>query len=200
MNEADLDKKFRCEGAECAGTIKGMRWYVKGIKTAQKSMRYSRLDYEFFYDVGMHHKPYLQREQQLFWKAIDCYKISAEFGNELAMVNYGLYLFYFEKERRQQAVELFLKASNAGLATADYALYCIFKDGYDIMPPDTEKAERFVEQCEQRCRDSVRQRVLMGDTNRDGYMISKMRFHEWSCGYTFVGVYDLPGYYPHSWM
>ena len=197
----DLIEKYRTKNFEFCGYITSKDWYKKGIAYKKIGEEYGTHDYHyFFYNDGKHCEHDLQKQKEFFLRAMECFKHSAEEEHDIAMTIYGLYIYHYCTEARQnEAFEWFMKASERGFAVADYLVSCCYYNGYGV-EKDQEKSEEFLERFKTRWASSLRQRALAIGLNFDMALPSKSMLDAWCSGKSSIGVTDLPGYVSNTWM
>ncbi len=198
IERVNLCKRYRQEGEMSKGTTSALKWYKRGIAMATKSDRFDHKNYEYYYDMQKHYEPYERKGKRCFERAARCFKRSAELGNELAMMNYALYLFAFKKNY-QEAMNWFVAASNAGLAAADYELYIFYKNGYCGVEKDKEKAQQFYQRYKTRCEESERQLMLAWGIDENDKVIGATYMFVWFSGGSVPSIYDTPRAIPSKW-
>lgn len=199
LNErVSLCTRYRKEGEMSQGSTSALKWYKRGIAIALKGAKYDQKNYEYYYDFQKHYEPYERKGFKHFEEAAKCFKHSAELGNELAMMNYAVYLFSF-KEEFQEALKWFFAAADAGLAVADYELSVFYKKGYCGVEIDEEKAEWYYQRYKSRCEESERQLILAWDIDEERGVIGRAYMYGWFCGYSFPETYDTPRAKPSKW-
>ena len=80
--EINLVRYYRTQGHEAPGTAKARAWYLMGIKVALKGDEYDQRNYAYYYDCQKHYQPYERKGLAYFEKAAQCFRRSAELGNE----------------------------------------------------------------------------------------------------------------------
>ena len=195
-----LMERYRERGEGCSGDEKGLLLYLRGLKIAIKGHKYDRLNYEYsYFDTKHSHcRAYERKGYRLFEKAAKYFALSAELGNDLAMMNYAVYLFAF-KEEYEKAMKWFLAASEAGLAVADYQLSVFYQRGICGVEADEEKAARYHAQFQARCAESERQLLLAWDVGEDGRVIGRAHMFNWFRGISCPELYDTPRASPSEW-
>ena len=196
--EIDLIRRYRVNGEGSKGGKKALRWYQCGIVYGKKSDEYDQKNYEYSYNCQKHYPPYERRGLRNFKRAAICFCTSAELGNELAMMNYALYLFAFKREY-QEALKWFLAASEAGLATADYQLAMFYKTGECGVAVDEEKSEFYLQRYKARCAEDERQSILASGIEEWDEAIGRPMMYAWFCGRGNLLWYDTPGATPSEW-
>ena len=195
----DFIKKYRERAYMSTGSAWGRIWYRLGILYAHICEMYDDKNYAYYYDFQEHDKFYEKASYHFFEKAAKCFKRSATRGNDLAIMNYAVYLFAFKGED-QAALELFFKASELGLAVADYQLWLFYKHGCCGVEKNQEKSEFYLEQYRARCEADERQRILAWDLDEDEEMIiGRAHMYNWFAGYSFPEMFDTPSAKPSSW-
>lgn len=189
---------FNEEREKTRKTKAASKWYWRGVKKALKGKKYDQKNYEYYYDFQEHYEPYERKGLKYFEKAADCFKRSAEFGHDLAMINYAVYLFAF-KEEFQEALKCFCAASDMGLALADYELSVFYKTGYCNVEINDEKAEYYYRRYQTRCAEDKRQQMLASDIDEERGVIGRAYMYNWFCGYSFPEIYDTPRAKPSKW-
>lgn len=194
-----LIEKYRIQACMSTGSTSARKWYRRGMKYAQKSGKYDQKNYEYYYDFQEHDKYYEKKGYAYFEKAANCFMKAAELGNDLAIMNYAVYLFSF-KEDYTHALELFLQASALGLAVADYQLWLFYKYGYCGAEKDETRSAFYLEQYHTRCETDERQLILAWDLEEDEErVIGRAYMYSWFEGYSFPEIYDTPYAKPSSW-
>ena len=203
-NEYDITErvklcdKYRRNGEMCQGGEDALKWYKRGIAMAIKSDKFDHKNYEYYYDVQKHYFPYEIKGKWFFDRAAKCFKHSAELGNELAMMNYALYLFAYKKNYNE-ALKWFLAASNAGLAAADYELFTFYKNGYCGVDKDEEMAKKYFQRYKIRCEESERQLMLSWGIDENNNVIGVTYMFVWFSGNSVPLIYDTPRAIPSKW-
>ena len=193
-----LIQKYREQGEGSCGSAKALRLYKRGIRFGLKSDQYDTLNYAYYYDYQEHCDAYERKGFKYFKKAADCFRRSAEHGNDLAMMNYAIYLFDFKKDFKE-ALRWLIAASEAGLAVADYELAVFHKKGYCGVEINEEQANIFFDKYQQRCEADERQRILAANTGDDWAVINRFELFCWFCGHATKAVYDTPAAKPSRW-
>ena len=193
-----LIEEYRKNGKHAGGTESALKWYQQGIAYALKGEEYARENYEYYYFTQKHCRSYERKGKAYFEKAASCFERSAELGHELGMMNYALYLYAF-KDEYAKALPWFIKASEAGLAVADYELAVFYKNGYCGVEVDKEKAEAYFQRYQTRCAEDERQLILAWDLDNDWRVLGRSYMFNWFCGYSFPECYDTPRVKPSKW-
>ncbi len=193
-----LIEKYRKQGYGCTGTEEGLRWYMSGLKYAQEGHEYDHKNYLFYYDIGRHNREYERKGYRLFKKATECFRKSAELGNDLAIMNYALYLYAF-KEQEAEALALFEKASDLGLAVSDYQLYTFYKKGCCDLKVDDGKAAFYLGRFQKRIAEDERQFILAWGVELNTGTLGRSFMFSWFHGFTFHEMYDTPSAKPSKW-
>lgn len=194
----DLVTRYRKKGELSSGTTSALKWYKKGIAIALKGAKFDQKNYEYYYDYQEHYEPYERKGLRYFEEAARCFKRSADLGNELAMMNYAVYLFSFKEENRD-ALKWFVAASDKGLAVADYELSVFYRKGYCGVEVDEDKSAWYYQRYKQRCAENERQLILAWDIDEDRGVIGRAYMYGWFCGYSFPEIYDTPHAKPSKW-
>jgi len=194
-----LIEKYRRKGCLSTGSTSARKWYRRGIEYAKKGGEYDHKNYVHYYDFQEHDALYDKKGFVFFEKAVNCFKRSAELGNDLAIMYYAIYLYAF-KQDYPKALPLFEKASLLGLAVADYQLWLFHKRGCCGVEKDEEKANAYLEQYHNRCETDERQLILAWDLEDDyERTIGRSYMFNWFKGYSFPETYDTPTAKPSSW-
>lgn len=93
-----LIEKYRKQAYMSTGSTSARKWYLRGIKYAQKGGKFDQKNYEYFYDFQEHDEGYEKKGFAFFEKAASCFKKAAELGNDLAIMNYAVYLYSFKED------------------------------------------------------------------------------------------------------
>lgn len=190
-----IKKSYRKERRKVRAAIK---WYNRGVRNARKSAYYDERNYVYYYDFQEHYEPYERKGLKFFEKAADCFERSAEFGHDLATINYALYLFAFKFED-QEALKYFFTAADMGLALADYELSIFYQKGYCGVEIDEEKSRFYYQRYKTRCEEDKHQKWLARDIDEERGVIGRAYMYNWFCGYSFPEVYDTPHAKPSKW-
>jgi len=193
-----LIQKYREKGEGSCGSARALKLYRRGIKFGLKSARYDAMNYAYYYDYQEHYESYERKGLKYFEKAADYFRRSAELGNDLAMMNYAVYLFDFKKNY-EEALKWFVAASEAGLAVADYELAVFYKKGYCGVEINEEKANIFFDRYKQRCEADERQLMLAWNIDDDWTVINRFELFRWVCGHSTKVIYDTPSAKPSRW-
>ena len=193
-----LIQKYREKGEGSCGSARALKLYRRGIKLGAKSAEYDAMNYAYYYDYQEHCEAYERKGLKYFEKAINCFKRSAELGNDLAMMNYAVYLFDFKKNNNE-ALRWLVAASEAGLAVADYELAVFYKKGYCGVEINEERANIFFERYKKRCETDERQMMLASNIDDDWNVINRFELFRWVCGDSTKLVYDTPSAKPSRW-
>ncbi len=197
--EMALSKKYREEGYDSTGSEEGLMWYKKGIKFGVKSKKIDHKNYINYYHYSMHSKRYERKGFAWFEKAAACFKKAAEYGNDLAMDNYALYLYAF-MEHEEEALPWFEKAAELGLAVADLQLSYIYREGYCSVLPDVSKADFYLNRFNERKKNDKRQLILSRSVNDQTSALSKAHLFNFFCGYSWPETYaELPPGLASKW-
>ena len=190
--------RLHAEGCECSPAA--LHWYKKGLAYNQVGEKFGMHDYHYFFYHGEHSEVDMQKQKEFFLKAIECFKRSAEQGNDIAMAIYGLYLYHFcTSDMQEEALAWFQRASDKGLAIASYAVACCYHHGYGVQKSRV-KSKQYMELFEKQWQDSLRQRALALHLTFDMELPSRGRLYTWCSGSSYIGATDLPGYMPLSWL
>lgn len=191
---------YRKKGVGSTGTTLSRIWYRAGIRYASIGSNYDYKNYIYFYDNQKHDDYYEKKGYYMFEKAASCFKRSAELGNDLATVNYAVYLYAFKKDYTT-ALQLFLQASDLGLAIADYQLWLFYKNGECGVDKNEAKAEFYYKQYKSRCDADERQLALSCDLDAENErIIGRSYMYCWFKGLPGPeGIYDTPSAKPSSW-
>ena len=194
----ELNTRYRIEGEGAHGGETALKWYKKGLEFGNISEDYDRKNYEYYYDFQKHDKEYEEKGFENFEKAAECFANSAMLDNELAMMNYALYLFSFKGDN-EEALRWFLKASNKGLAVADYELAVFYKKGYCGVEIDEEKAEYYFNRYKTLTEADERQFILACGIDDDWCVLGRMFTFTWFCGGIEPAISDTPRAKPSKW-
>lgn len=195
----DLIDKYRIQAYMSTGSIDAKEWYLLGVEYAKKSGKYDQKNYEYYYNFQKHNKFYERKGYAYFKKAVKCFMKAAELGNDLAIMNYAVYLFSFKGDY-PHALELFLQASALGLAVADYQLWLFYKYGFCGVEKDETKSAFYLEQYRTRCETDERQLILAWGLEEDEErIIGRSYMYSWFEGHPFPEIYDTPCAKPSSW-
>ena len=185
-------RRYREECVGCGGGEEALSWYRKGLEAAQKSDEYDQLNYQYSYDLkGQHNRRYEKKGLAFFEEAAACYRRSAELGNELAMMNYAVYLYDF-KGLEMEGLAWLLAASEKGLAVADYQLAVFHRLGMGGASADEAKAEEDYRRYLRRCTEDERQLILAWHVKDDGRPLSRFEMFSWFCGHSYTFLLDTP--------
>lgn len=192
------DPSYREEGKGCLGGEEALKWYKEAMELAQKGEEYDQKNYEYYYDCQTHCRSYERKGKKYFEKAALAYKRSAELGNELAMMNYALYLFAF-KDEYEAALSWFRLASEWGLATADYQLACLYRHGDFGVEANEETAQQYCQRYKQRCLEDERQLMLAWNLDDDWEILGRGILFSWFQGISCRLQYDTPRAKTSKW-
>lgn len=194
-----LKNKYMERGEESTGSKLAMKWYLLGIRFGQMCDKADHENYVYYYDYRKHNKKLDKESYKYFNKAVECFVNAAEEGSDLATMFYAVYLFSF-KQDYEAALPMFLKASEMGLALADYQLWLFYKNEYCGVKKDEAKAEFYYKQYHDRIEADERQFILAWDLeeNRER-VIGRAYMYNWFAGYVTPEQYDTPGVEPSSW-
>ena len=194
-------KKYRLNSSDCKCSSSAKEWYDKGISYNKIGEKYGTHDYHyFFYNNSQHCKLDMEKQREYFLKSIECFRHAAEEGHDIAMMIYGLYIYHCcHKEKRPEAFRWFMKASECGLALADYAVSCCYYHGYGIKRNQI-RSKFFFQQFKKRWSSSLRQRALALHIVFNMELPFEGTLYVWCSGGSYVGATDLPGYLPIKWM
>ncbi len=193
-----LIKKYREMGEGCTGSAEGLAQYLEGLAHGAAAEEYDGKNYRYSYPNGTHCKAYEKKGYAYFQKSMDCFEKAAREGNDLAMMNYALYLFSYRAEY-EAAMEWFLAASEAGLAVADYQLSRLYAEGKGGVESNAERATFYREQFLRRCGESERQLMLAWDLLDETHLLGRGWLFAWYCGFPFPLLYDTPAASPSEW-
>ena len=195
---SSLCTRYCEEGEASLGGEAALEWYKRGVAFAKKGAEYDQKNYEYYYDRQKHRKLYERKGLKYFLNAAECFKNSAELGNEIAMMNHALYLFSFKNEE-QESLKWFIAASDAGLAIADCELSVFYKKGYCGLEIDEEKAEYYYQRYKSRCEESERQAIFAHFIRDDRNVLGRSYMYGLFCGSPCPEVYDTPKAEPSKW-
>ena len=198
MEKVKLSERYRINGELSSGDERALKEYKRGIEFMKKSDEYDTKNYTFYYDFKEHLAMYERRGLRYFKKAAKAYKRSAELGNDLAMMNYALYLYAFEKDSKE-ALKWFFAASDVGLAVADYQLSAFYKKGCCGFEINEEKADFYYQQYKKRCESDERQLILAYDLDDDCEPIGVSYMFAWFSGFSSPLIHDTPDALPSKW-
>lgn len=193
-----LIEKYRVNAEYSHGSTSARKWYRRGISLARRGAKYDQKNYEYYYDYGEHDEEYEKKGRLYFERAALCFRRSAELGNDLAMMNYALYLYALKKEYAE-ALKWFRAASEHGLAVADYELAVFCKKGCCGMEIDAAKAEEYFTRYLRLRESDERQLILSWDVPDDWTVIGRAFMYSWFSGYSFPETYDTPSARPSRW-
>lgn len=193
-----LIKKYREVGKGCTGSERGLALYLEGIAHGKRAEEYDRENYCYSYPDGDHCAKYERLGYKSFLRAMECFAAAAEEGNDLAMMNYALYLHSYRGER-EAALAWLLKASEAGLAVADYQLSALYEEGGDGMAADAEQAAFYRSQFLRRCGESERQLMLSWDILEEQGTLGRAWLFAFYCAFPFPLCHDTPSASPSEW-
>lgn len=206
--EIELIDKYRVQSVMSTGSERAKHWYKRGLTLGKRSSKYDDENYTFYYDCQKHDPYYEMMGRHYFERAARCFKRAAWMGHDLSMMNYALYLFAF-KSQYSEAFKWFVRASESGLAVADYQLYVFYKYGYCSVKQNDELSEQYLKQYEERIASNERQRILAlhVESERESYLkwfhkelvIGRSFMFNWFQGYSFHEVYDTPKAKPSKW-
>ena len=199
--QAKLAEFYREEGRMSHGSTSALKWYRRGVAWGEKSQQYDRENYVQYYSSQKHDEVLEKKGFLCFERAVKCFRRAAELGNDLAMMNYALYLYAF-KNQEQEALEWFFKASEEGLAVADYQLSVFYRKGYCGLDTDEAKADMYYGRYRERCDEDQRQYVLsLGIYNcyDNGMVLGRADMFSWFSGFNHPEVSDTPRAKPSAW-
>ncbi len=201
IEQAKLADFYRRQGRMSLGSTSALKWYKRGVAWGEKSSKCDRDNYVQFYS-SQKHDPELEKKGLMYFeRAAKCYRRAAELGNDLAMMNYALYLYAFKGEEEASLV-WFFKASEAGLAVADYQLSVFYRKGYCGLEIDEERADMYFQRYRTRCDEDERQYVLsQGIYNfyDKGGVLGRADMFGWFDGFNDPEVFDTPRAKPSAW-
>lgn len=194
-------KTYRLNAVDCKGSLEALQWYKKGLAYNQLGEKYGTHDYHYFFYNNSEHCEYdMVKQKECFMKAIECFRHSAEKGNDIAMMIYGLYIYHFcDADRQKDALTWFQKASDNGLAIASYAVACCYHHGYGVLKSRT-KSKEYMELFEKQWQSSLRQRALALHLKFNMELPFPGRLYVWCSGSSYIGATDLLGYMPLTWL
>ena len=198
FEKIELCTRYRKNGEMSKGGTGALELYKCGIAKALEGDKIDKKNYEYYYDYQKHYEPYEKEGLRLFEEAAKYFKCSAELGNDLAMMNYALYLFSFKGEE-QESLKWFFTASDAGLAVADYQLSVFYRNGICGLEIDEEKAEQYHRQYKKRCEEDERQLILAWDVDDDVGVIARAYMFAWFCGLSAPLLHDTPRARESKW-
>lgn len=198
--QTSLSDRYRIMGVDSTGSPEGNSLYQKGIQMGIVSEKYDQENYIYYYDFREHNKRYERRGYKYFKRAAVLFKRAAREGHDLATMNYALYLYEF-KDQVQESLPWFFKASELGLAVADFQLSYLYKEGCKGLKADQEKSEFYLSQYRKRMEENERQRVLVGKTDEGTGGFGRIHLFDWFCGKSYFGgpIADAPYAIPSKW-
>lgn len=198
--QASLSDQYRIMGVGSTGSPEGNNLYQKGIQMGIVSEEYNRKNYIYYYNFREHNKKYERRGYKYFEKAAALFKRAAQEGHDLATMNYALYLYAF-KNQVEESLPWFFKASELGLAVADFQLSYLYKKGCKGLEVDQEKSEFYLSQYRKRMEENERQRILVGKIDEDARGLGRIHLFDWFCGKSYFGgpIADAPYAIPSKW-
>lgn len=198
--QASLSDQYRIMGVDSTGSPEGNSLYQKGIQMGIVSEEYDQKNYIYYYTFREHKKKYERRGYKYFERAAALFKRAAQEGHDLATMNYALYLYEF-KNQVEESLPWFFKASELGLAVADFQLSYLYKRGCKGLKADQEKSEFYLSQYRKRMEENERQRVLAGKIDEDAGGLGRIHLFDWFCGKSYFGgpIADVPYAIPSKW-
>lgn len=198
--QTSLSDRYRIMGVGSTGSPEGNSLYQKGIQKGIVSEKYDQENYIYYYDFREHNKRYERRGYKYFERAAALFKRAAQEGHDLATMNYALYLYAF-KNQVEKSLPWFFKASELGLAVADFQLSYLYKKGCKGLEADQEKSEFYLSQYRKRMEESERQRILVGEIEEDAGGLGRIYLFDWFCGKSYFGgfIADAPYAIPSKW-
>lgn len=193
-------KTYRHDARDCKCSLEALQWYNKAIAYNRIGEQYGTHDYHYYFYNDGHSAFDMQKQKEFFLKAIECFRHSAEKGNDIAMMIYGLYIYHFcDADRQKDALTWFQKASDNGLAIASYAVACCYHHGYGVLKSKT-KSKEYMELFENQWKGGLRQRALALHLKFNMELPFPGRLYVWCSGSSYIGATDLPGYMPLTWL
>ena len=193
-------KTYRHDARDCKCSLEALQWYKKGIAYNQIGEQYGSHDYHYYFYNDGHSKLDMEKQKEYFLKAIECFRHSAETGNDIAMMIYGLYIHHFcTADMQEDALMWFQKASESGLAIASYAIACCYHNGYGVIK-NKVKAKTYMKLFEKQWKGSLRQRALALHLDFNMKLPFSGTLYAWCSGSSYIGATDLPGYMPLMWL
>lgn len=187
--ESFLRWLIRKRGLWLTGDEVGKQWYLKGVSYAVDASYAFDGNYDSCYMVDEPSRSGVLAELTYLARAVECNRRAAEHGVDLAMVNYAMDLFH--RGQPDVAFEWIQKASDRGLAVADLILSLYYKNGYGSVEKSEEKGTYYRKQFEERCANSLRDRVLAQDISLDDeHMISHWQMVAWMEGWSENTMFD----------
>lgn len=198
--QTSLSDQYRIMGVGSTGSPEGNSLYQKGIQMGIVSEKYDQENYIYYYTFREHKKKYERRGYKYFERAAVLFKRAAQEGHDLATMNYALYLYEF-KNQVEESLPWFFKASELGLAVADFQLSYLYKEGCKGLEADQEKSEFYLSQYRKRMEENERQRVLAGKIDEDAGGLGRIHLFDWFCGKSYFGgrIADAPYAIPSKW-
>lgn len=198
--QTSLSDRYRIMGVDSTGSPEGNSLYQKGIQMGIVSEKYDQENYIYYYDFREHNKRYERRGYKYFKRAATLFKRATQEGHDLATMNYALYLYEF-KNQVEESLPWFFKASELGLAVADFQLSYLYKEGCKGLEADQEKSEFYLSQYRKRMEENERQRVLAGKTDEGTGGLGRIHLFDWFCGKSYFGrfIADAPYAIPSKW-
>ena len=198
--QTSLSDQYRIMGVGSTGSPEGNSLYQKGIQKGIVSEKYDQENYIYHYTFREHKKKYERRGYKYFERAAALFKRAAQEGHDLATMNYALYLYAF-KNQVEESLPWFFKASELGLAVADFQLSYLYKEGCKGLEADQEKSEFYLSQYRKRMEENERQRVLAGKTDEGAGRLGRNHLFDWFCGKSYFGgrIADAPYAIPSKW-
>ena len=184
-------------GAEL-GSAAAIALYERGLAHGQRSEEYDRKNYEYYYDVQKHYEPYERRGKRCFERAAACFARAAALGNGPAMMNYAMYLFAF-RGKAEESLAWFLKASEAGVSTADYQLAAFYANGVGGVTADAERARTYFARYCDGCDAFWRQSLAEWGVDESLRVLGKTFLYLWFCGEDLPLLHDTPRALPSRW-
>lgn len=198
--QTSLSDQYRIMSVDSTGSPEGNSLYEKGIQMGIVSEEYDQENYIYYYTFREHKKRYERRGYKYFKRAAVLFKRAAREGHDLATMNYALYLYEF-KNQVEESLPWFFKASELGLAVADFQLSYLYKEGCKGLEADQEKSEFYLSQYRKRMEENERQRVLVGKTDEGTGGFGRIHLFDWFCGKSCFGgpIADAPYAIPSKW-
>lgn len=198
--QTSLSDQYRIMGVGSTGSPEGNSLYQKGIQKGIVSEKYDQENYIYYYTFREHKKKYERRGYKYFERAAALFKRAAQEGHDLATMNYALYLYAF-KNQVEESLPWFFKASELGLAVADFQLSYLYKEGCKGLEADQEKSEFYLSQYRKQMEENERQRVLAGKTDEGAERLGRIHLFDWFCGKSYFGgrIADAPYAIPSKW-
>ena len=193
-----LIEKYRKRAEECTGSEVGRKLYLQGIAHAERAEAWDQKNYEYSYDFEKHNAWYERRGKRCFLRAMQSFENSAKEGNDLSMMLLALYLLYCKKDR-VTGMEWLVRASEAGLACADYQLSAIYEKGVEGIAADPVRAESYWEQYQRRISESERQLILAWDLDEPRNPLHDGWLFAWYHAFPFPLTHEMYNAFPSEW-